>query len=61
MRASLDLDRGKLLANLDSTINNSENENEKKNASAEKTASWTPWRRISVESMIKSGGPAESA
>ena len=37
MRASLDLDRSKLLASLDSTINSSENENEKKNASAEKT------------------------
>ena len=39
MRASLDLDRSKLLANLDSTINNSENENEKKNASASR------WRK----------------
>ena len=61
MRASLDLDRGKLLANLDSTINNSENENEKKNASAEKTRIMdTMEKELSVESMIKSKGLPES-
>ena len=61
MRASLDLDRGKLLASLDSTINNSENENEKKNASAEKTRIMdTMEKELSVESMIKSKGLPES-
>ena len=61
MRASLDLDRSKLLANLDSTINNSENENEKKNASAEKTRIMdTMEKELSVESMIKSKGLPES-
>ena len=61
MRASLDLDRSKLLANLDSTINNSENENEKKNASAEKSRIMdTMEKELSVESMIKSKGLPES-
>ena len=36
MRAQLELDRNKLLASLDSTINNSTNDAEKDNASAEK-------------------------
>ena len=36
MRANLELERNKLIATLDSTINNSKNENEKANASKEK-------------------------
>ena len=36
MRAQMELERNKLISTLDSTINNSNNENEKKNASAEK-------------------------
>lgn len=61
MRASLDLDRSKLLANLDATINQSENENEKKNASAEKSRIMDAMEKeLSVESMIKSKGLPES-
>lgn len=36
MRAQMELERNKLISTLDSTINNSNNDNEKKNASAEK-------------------------
>lgn len=36
LRAELELERNKLIASLDSTINDSSNENEKNNASAEK-------------------------
>ena len=55
LRAALELERNKLIATLDSTINNSKNEAEKNNASKEKKRIMDNMENeLAVESMIKS-------
>ncbi len=55
MRAELELERNKLLSSLDQTINNSENEGEKKHAAEEKKRIMNYMEtEISIESIIKS-------
>lgn len=61
MRAEFELERNKLLATLDSTINNSDNENEKNNASEEKSRIMEYMEtELAIESIIKSKGLPES-
>lgn len=61
MRASLELERNKLISTLDSTINNSENETEKANASKnkEKIVDYME-NELAIESLIKAKGLPES-
>lgn len=55
MRAQMTLERNKLISTLDSTINNSSNENEKKNASEEKKRIMDYMEtELAIESIIKS-------
>lgn len=55
MRAKLELERNKLINTLDSTINNSNNDNEKKNASEEKNRIIGYMEKeLAVESLISS-------
>lgn len=61
MRASLELERNKLISTLDSTINNSENETEIKNASAEKERIMGYMEKeLAIESQIESKGLPDS-
>ena len=61
MRAEFELQRNKLIATLDSTINNSDNENEKNNASEEKNRIMDYMEtELAIESIIKSKGLPES-
>ena len=61
MRAQLELDRNKLLASLDSTINNSTNDAEKDNASAEKDRIMEYMEKeLDIESIIQSKGLPDS-
>lgn len=61
MRAQLELERNKLLAALDSTINNSSNDAEKKNASEEKKRIMEYMEKeLAIESMIESKNLPES-
>ena len=61
MRAQLELDRNKLISTLDSTINNSENETEKDNASAEKQRIMDYMEQeLAIESIIESKGLPDS-
>lgn len=61
MRAQLELDRNKLLASLDSTINNSTNDTEKKNASEEKDRIMEYMEKeLDIESIIGSKGLPKS-
>ena len=54
-RAKLELDRNKLISTLDSTINNSKNDNEKNNASKEKDRILGYMEQeLSIETMIES-------
>lgn len=61
MRASLELERNKLISTLDSTINNSENDAEKSNASQnkEKILGYME-NELAIESLIKAKGLPES-
>ena len=55
MRAEFELERNKLISTLDTTINNSDNENEKKNASREKKRIIEYMEKeLAIESIIKS-------
>lgn len=55
MRAEFELERNKLISTLDTTINNSDNENEKKNASKEKKRIIEYMEKeLAIESIIKS-------
>ena len=55
MRAEFELERNKLISTLDITINNSDNENEKKNASREKKRIIEYMEKeLAIESIIKS-------
>ena len=55
MRAQMELERNKLIATLDSTINNSSNDNEKKNASDEKQRIMDYMEtELAIESIIAS-------
>lgn len=45
MRANLELERNKLIATLDSTIDNSKNENEKQTLRKKKSESWVTWKK----------------
>lgn len=55
MRAQLELERNKLISTLDSTINNSKNDGEKKNASEQKQRIMDYMEKeLSIESIIKS-------
>lgn len=61
MRAEFELERNKLIATLDSTINNSDNEGEKKNASTEKTRIMDYMEtELAIESIIESKGLPDS-
>ena len=61
MRAALTLERNKLIATLDSTINNSENEAEKANASKSKDKiTGYMETELAIESLIKSKNLPES-
>jgi len=61
MRASLELERNKLIATLDSTINTSKNDAEKTNASKEKERILSTMEtELAVESLIKSKNLPES-
>ena len=61
MRAEFELERNKLISTLDTTINNSDNENEKKNASKEKKRIIEYMEKeLAIESIIKSKGLPES-
>lgn len=61
MRAQLELERNKLISTLDETINNSDNENEKKNAQAEKKRILSYIEKeLAIESIIASKGLPES-
>lgn len=61
MRAQLELERNKLIATLDSTINNSSNEGEKSNASEEKKRIMDYMEtELAIESMIDSKGLPDS-
>ena len=61
LRAQTELDRNKLIATLDSTINNSTNESEKKNASEQKKRIIGYMEQeLSIESMINSKNLPES-
>lgn len=61
MRAQLELERNKLIATLDSTINNSNNEGEKSNASEEKKRIMDYMEKeLAIESMIESKGLPDS-
>lgn len=61
MRASLELERNKLISTLDSTINNSENEAEKANASANKEKIMDYMENeLAIESLIKAKNLPES-
>lgn len=54
MRAQMELERNKLISTLDSTINNSNNDNEKKNASDEKKRIMEYMEtELAIESIIK--------
>ena len=54
MRAEFELERNKLISTLDTTINNSDNENEKKNASKEKKRIIEYMEKeLAIESIIK--------
>lgn len=61
MRASLELERNKLISTMDSTINNSENDAEKSNASQnkEKILGYME-NELAIESLIKAKGLPES-
>lgn len=61
MRASLELERNKLISTLDSTINNSENDAEKSNASQnkEKILGYME-NELAIEGLIKAKGLPES-
>lgn len=61
LRAEFELERNKLISTLDSTINNSENEDEKKNASEEKKRIMNYMEKeLAIESIIKSKGLPDS-
>ena len=61
MRAEFELERNKLISTLDTTINNSDNENEKKNASKEKKRIIEYMEKeLAIESIIKSKGLPDS-
>lgn len=61
MRAKLELERNKLISTLDSTINNSKNENEKINASEEKKRILGNMEKeLAIESIISSKGLPDS-
>lgn len=61
MRAQLELERNKLIATLDSTINNSNNDGEKSNASEEKKRIMDYMEKeLAIESMIESKGLPDS-
>ena len=54
MRAQMELERNKLISTLDSTINNSNNDNEKKNASEEKQRIMDYMEtELAIENIIK--------
>lgn len=54
MRAQMELERNKLISTLDSTINNSKNDNEKKNASEEKQRIMNYMEtELAIESIIE--------
>lgn len=61
MRAEFELERNKLISTLDTTINNSDNDNEKKAASNEKKRIITYMEKeLAIESIIKSKGLPDS-
>ena len=61
MRSKFELERNKLISTLDSTINNSDNENEKSNASKEKERIMDYMEKeLAIESIIASKGLPES-
>ncbi len=61
MRAEFELERNKLIATLDSTINNSDNDNEKNDASEEKKRIMDYMEtELAIESIIKSKGLPDS-
>ena len=61
MRAEFELERNKLISTLDTTINNSDNENEKSNASKEKERIMDYMEKeLAIESIIASKGLPES-
>lgn len=61
MRAEFELERNKLISTLDTTINNSDNENEKNSASKEKKRIIEYMEKeLAIESIIKSKGLPDS-
>ena len=61
MRAQIELERNKLVATLDSTINNSNNDGEKKNASEQKQRIMDYMEtELAIESIIESKGLPDS-
>lgn len=61
MRASLDMDRNEIIAKLDKTLNSSENEAEKSNASAEKDKLVNTMKQeVEIEGLIASKSLPES-